>query len=186
MFEIKEKALSVTLHESCNSCLWVCAVLVLNKLLCWQSMNLYRCVPWTIRILNWLSSRLLHCFVNVFLIHAIIVWNEVQVLNILEEYLINVYVYFIELVSFMLPHIDGLVQDCSISIANALEILQSSVSAKYVSLPDMSDVCRRLPCNFTMDYIASSEKCLMFHCHISHTLQSCTNPSTWRLCPPSQ
>ena len=26
-----------------------------------------------------------------------------------------------------------------------------------------------LPCNFTMDYIASSDKCVTFHCHISHT-----------------
>ena len=28
----------------------------------------------------------------------------------------------------------------------------------------------RLPCNFTMDYIASSDKCLTFHSHILHTL----------------
>ena len=29
-----------------------------------------------------------------------------------------------------------------------------------------------LPCNFTMDYIVSSDKCLTFHYHISHTLQA--------------
>ena len=29
----------------------------------------------------------------------------------------------------------------------------------------------RLTCNFTMDYIASSDKCLTFHYRISHTLQ---------------
>ena len=38
----------------------------------------------------------------------------------------------------------------------------------------------RLPCNFTMDHIASSDKCLTFHYQISHTLywtsltQKCT------------
>ena len=33
----------------------------------------------------------------------------------------------------------------------------------------------RLPSNFTMDYIASSDKCLTFHCHISRTLVSSSN-----------
>ena len=41
-----------------------------------------------------------------------------------------------------------------------------AVSAKYVSLPDMSDACLTLPCSFTMYYIASSDKCLTFHYRI--------------------
>ena len=37
----------------------------------------------------------------------------------------------------------------------------------------------RLPCNFTMEYIASSEKCLTFHYRISHTLHNDGVYHTW-------
>ena len=41
---------------------------------------------------------------------------------------------------FVVPHIDGLVQDCSIAIANALEILQScSKPSIYCSVCSMRD-----------------------------------------------
>ena len=55
-----------------------------------------------------------------------------------------------------------------------------AVSAKYVSLPGMSDVCLMFTsCNFTMDYIASSDKCLTFHHGISHTLPTWLQNSSW-------
>ena len=38
----------------------------------------------------------------------------------------------------------------------------------------------RLPSNFTMDYIASSDKCLTFHCHISRTLPYATYETVGR------
>ena len=59
--------------------------------------------------------------------------------------------------------------------------LVTTVSAKYVSLPDMSVVCLTFT-YFTMNYIASSDKYLTFHHRISHTLLLVTTQFSQEIC----
>ena len=48
--------------------------------------------------------------------------------------------------------------------------LMYAVSAKYVSLPDMSDVCLTFTMQFYNGLFSLSDKCLTFHYRILHTL----------------
>ena len=80
-------------------------------------------------------------------------------------------------------HVDGSVQDCSISTANALEILQSCTKPSMLERCNSSVLAHRyIDMGSRMHVDGSVQDCSISTANAVEILQSCTKPSMWPTC----